>query len=1039
MSRDDTPIFARRLTACGAAVVLGLSGLQAEEAPRPAGTPIDLNDFAPSVRAQVRPEPAPTNPPAYRAPLVGRVAADGDMVYVLSDPPESGLYRHPAGLFVLRFPRAWRVIRSATADFVSHIVSPDTGKTPPKQLRTGVRVMVVVMSDVFRRQQMSAAAALNLILPSFTRDEPGMKLIGRVTETRVGSLPAATCVMEGTLKDTPGETRREIVVVEKEGVVFQVTGFAPAREFAAFRPILLKIIADSSFGRTGLQRQKDALPPHRIVEQYKGSVVSISAFNDEGGGYGSGFIISRDGYVITNYHVAFDTRTHQPMKTFFVEWDQSLRRPKVEARLIGGKWRLSPYERQHGTDVALLKIPAGDYTPLPLSPLAEVTPGDGVVTLGFPSRGLIEGISLTVTTGVVTRFNRGPQGDVQSIYSDAAITHGSSGGPCVSLITGGVIGLNSFGTDVQLDPRQARLNDLIKYHGVVPIDAAIREFPLACTLGVGTNASGFDFFDCLELSKYLISVGSLTAAEQLALRAVTLEPQQPLARMRLGEARYALALDQRATNGEAGAKAQGLIDQARKAYSEAIARNPKQASALAALARIEVQQNRLAEATALAQRAAEADPEGWEGNLLLAEICLRQSRLDEALRHVDQAKAVVGGMVIPVHVTAAEIYAARNDIENSRKEWAAAARISPVFLTARLGVASYFEATREFDKAVAEYNRILADFPENGTVLGRIGLALNAAGRTPEALDYFAKSIARCKAAAEAPDESVLMYFGDALLQQPDSVVAVPTFATYLFYHRNGQYAALASMKLADIHRAHGAHGLASAHARMAAQLGRDEQTRQAAQQYPVAPLSLPEIRALVTPLQYPSALAVEVITGSQLDFVLDEQQARSLLQEGVPAEFLQAILRSLSQHPPVAAAQGPDQGFAPPPETSPGTPFAPPGSGAVPLAPTPGSEGPDIRGTWVATGVTQQQEPFRSVIIFGEMGLFTSATWVGMQSVGGLRGTYRFEGGRLVLQPEGGQPFAPTFQFAGDVIVMDVVNFAPGVRFTRDPNSIVP
>lgn len=82
--------------------------------------------------------------------------------------------------------------------------------------------------------------------------------------------------------------------------------------------------------------------------------------------------------------------------------------------------------------------------------------------LGFPSRGLIEGVSLTVTTGVVTRFNRGPQGEVASIYVDAAFTHGSSGGPSVSLVTGGVIGLNSFGMDVQLDARSAGLNDFIK-------------------------------------------------------------------------------------------------------------------------------------------------------------------------------------------------------------------------------------------------------------------------------------------------------------------------------------------------------------------------------------------------------------------------------------------------------------------------------------------------------------------------------------------------------------------------------------------------
>jgi hypothetical protein len=57
----------------------------------------------------------------------------------------------------------------------------------------------------------------------------------------------------------------------------------------------------------------------------------------------------------------------------------------------------------------------------------------------------------------------------------------------------------------------------------------------------------------------------------------------------------------------------------------------------------------------------------------------------------------------------------------------------------------------------------------------------------------------------------------------------------------------------------------------------------------------------------------------------------------------------------------------------------------------------------------------------------------VGFQSLGPLRGNYRFENGRLILQPEGGRAFTPNFQLDQNGIVMDVPNFAPGVRFVRE------
>ena len=258
------------------------------------------------------------------------------------------------------------------------------------------------------------------------------------------------------------------------------------------------------------------------------------------------------------------------------------------------------------------------------------------------------------------------------------------------------------------------------------------------------------------------------------------------------------------------------------------------------------------------------------------------------------------------------------------------------------------------------------------------------------------------------------------------------------FHHPRGQWTGIAHLRLAGLHAKHGAAGLASAHARLAARSGSTAEVGREAQGYPAAPLSLGEIQAMASVLQYPVAVAVDVVASSPLGFTLQgNEQIQQLQQAGMPDEILRAIVDSLNHQPAVLTPPGPGGGALPP---APGGFPAPPPEGGIPgFQPPAPTGGPDLRGPWVATGMTDLQTLFRSVVIFGDFNLFSSDTWVGMQSLGRMSGTYRFENGRLILQPDGGQPFSPNFQVEGDTIVMDVVNFAPGVRFTRQPNTGFP
>ncbi len=154
------------------------------------------------------------------------------------------------------------------------------------------------------------------------------------------------------------------------------------------------------------------------------SVVSISTAT----GSGSGFIITDDGYIITNNHVIADSGGRGVQVAL-----QDGR--TVEADLIG----TSP-----AYDLAVLDVDLTGLTPLALGDSDEVVVGDPVVAVGSPL-----GLDGTVTSGIVSATNRpvsaGGQGEtsfISAIQTDAAINPGNSGGPLLDA-QGRVVGVNS--------------------------------------------------------------------------------------------------------------------------------------------------------------------------------------------------------------------------------------------------------------------------------------------------------------------------------------------------------------------------------------------------------------------------------------------------------------------------------------------------------------------------------------------------------------------------------------------------------------------
>lgn len=137
--------------------------------------------------------------------------------------------------------------------------------------------------------------------------------------------------------------------------------------------------------------------------------------------HGSGFVISKDGYVVTNAHVIDDS------KNVTVEFED---RRELQAKVIGVD-RLS--------DIALLKVEATDLPFVSLGDSDKLDVGQWVVAIGTPF-----GLDYTATQGIVSALSRSLPKDtyVPFIQTDAAVNPGNSGGPLFDL-DGQVIGVNS--------------------------------------------------------------------------------------------------------------------------------------------------------------------------------------------------------------------------------------------------------------------------------------------------------------------------------------------------------------------------------------------------------------------------------------------------------------------------------------------------------------------------------------------------------------------------------------------------------------------
>jgi len=222
-------------------------------------------------------------------------------------------------------------------------------------------------------------------------------------------------------------------------------------------------------------------------------------------GQGSGFIIDKEGHVLTNYHVIADAR--QVEVTLH-------NRKKYSATVIGT-------DRSH--DLAVIQIKGSEFTPMVLGDSRNLQVGQKVYAIGNPF-----GLAGTMTRGIISSIRPVQEPDGmqidEAIQTDAAINPGNSGGPLLNW-HGEVIGINTMiasnvgqsagiGFAIPVKTAKAVLNDLVTLGRVRRPALGVRTIPITPELADQMGLAA-------DNGLLIVQVVSGGAAERAGLRGGT--------------------------------------------------------------------------------------------------------------------------------------------------------------------------------------------------------------------------------------------------------------------------------------------------------------------------------------------------------------------------------------------------------------------------------------------------------------------------------------------------------------------------------------
>ena len=214
----------------------------------------------------------------------------------------------------------------------------------------------------------------------------------------------------------------------------------------------------------------------------KSSIVEIYAYGDsmkkELHGTGSGVVLSKDGYIVTNAHV---------LKADGYHTIHTVDGKILDAKIIG---------RDSKTDIAVIKVSSSELTPAILGNSDEVIVGEQVIAIGNPA-----GLTSSVTDGIVSAVKRKIRSDstgfeMECIQTNAAISPGNSGGALVNMY-GQVIGITS---SKYVSSSYEGLGFAITINAVKPIiEELIDQGYMSGRFRIGITLTGMDSAEQIEV------------------------------------------------------------------------------------------------------------------------------------------------------------------------------------------------------------------------------------------------------------------------------------------------------------------------------------------------------------------------------------------------------------------------------------------------------------------------------------------------------------------------------------------------------------
>jgi len=220
-----------------------------------------------------------------------------------------------------------------------------------------------------------------------------------------------------------------------------------------------------------------------LVDYVIGSVVTVRVTTAGGTGFGSGFVYTNSGYIITNYHVIDGAKKITVICTDGRE---------LEAKLIDG---------DELSDVAVIFVKNLGITSLPVGDSDKLRVGEDVIAIGTPNDIEYAG---TVTKGIISGVKRKVRvyeeegylsKTMEMIQTDTTLNHGNSGGPLINM-RGEVIGINTM-----------------KYYASDAGDTLYFSIPINDAVEIAD--------DIIEDGKYSGDKGSSTQGVQLGIQCLT--------------------------------------------------------------------------------------------------------------------------------------------------------------------------------------------------------------------------------------------------------------------------------------------------------------------------------------------------------------------------------------------------------------------------------------------------------------------------------------------------------------------------------------